>query len=456
MRGGFALAAAEEICGAEPLESDDVLDLLASLVDKSLVMAEQAEDGARYRMLETIRDYAREKLALRHEVAPTAARHCDHYLVVAKAARRGLQGPEQAEWTRRIETEHDNLRAAITLALQGAVDPVLAVKFAVALLGFWMLRGYATEGRGYVRTALASPAVKASDEAHAHALYVGAALADSQSNHAEALRMLEACLALRRGLGKPVDVAATLSTLSLVRLHVGDVEGARAGEDEAVQIFRSIDDRIGEAIGLLHLGQIFTYAGDHAEARAHLEQCLAIAREIRHLEIEGECERMLGELALEASDVEGAYARFECALRICREAEDKRGEAVALWWMGKTDLARGDDESARVKFRGALHAFEAFEMHAEALDCLEDHARLLQASGRADRAVSLCAASDAARERLALRRSPRSVRQWDASLGDARAALDPAAFAAAWSAGRTWSIEEAIRAASATEAVELA
>ena len=135
-------------------------------------------------------------------------------------------------------------------------------------------------------------------------------------------------------------------------LHVGDVEGARAGEDEAVRIFRSIDDRIGEAIGLLHLGQIFTYAGDHAEARAHLEQCLAIAREIRHLEIEGECERMLGELALEASDVEGAYARFECALRICREAEDKRDEAVALWWMGKTDLARGDDESARVKFRG--------------------------------------------------------------------------------------------------------
>jgi predicted ATPase/class 3 adenylate cyclase len=456
--GGFALTAAEEICGAEPLVPEDVLDLLASLVDKSLVLVDEGKDGSRYRMLETIRDYARERLAARDELASMAARHCDHYLVVAKAARRGLQGPEQAEWTRRVETELDNLRAAIALALQGAVDPVLAVKFAVALLGFWLLRGYATEGRGYIRAALALPGVQASDEAHAHALYVGAALADSQSNHAEALRMLEQCLALRRGLGKPVDIAATLSTLSLVRLHAGDADGARKGEDEAVQLFRQLGDRIGEAIGLLHLGQIFTHAGDYAQARSHVVQCLAIARDVRHLEIEGECERMLGELALEAGDVPGAYARFERALRICREAEDKRDEAIALWWMGKADVARGDGDSARMRFRGALHAFQAFEMHAEALDCLDDHAALLQSSGYAEHAVRLYGAIDASRERRALARAPRGARHWENRLAAARASLDPAAFDAAWSSGRSWSLEEAIRVASAplTEATEVA
>ena len=86
---------------------------------------------------------------------------------------------------------------------KGGTDPILAVKFEVALMGFRMLRGYSTEGRKYVRAALALPAVQASDVAHAHALYVGAALADNQSDYAEARRMLEACLALRRGLGEP-------------------------------------------------------------------------------------------------------------------------------------------------------------------------------------------------------------------------------------------------------------
>jgi len=147
----------------------------------------------------------------------------------------------------------------IGLALQGGVDPILAVKFAVALLGFWMLRGYATEGRNYVRAALALPAVQGSDLAHAHALYVGAGLADSQGSHAEARRMLEKCLELRRRLDKPIDIAAALSTLSLVRFHAGDAAGAREGEAEAVDISARLGNRVGEAIGLLHLAEICIY-----------------------------------------------------------------------------------------------------------------------------------------------------------------------------------------------------
>src|SRR5207248_11709035 len=90
--------------------------------------------------------YAREKLADRGALSTFLTAHCNQYLTLAKAANRGLQGPEQGEWTRRVEADLDNIRAGMSLALQGGVDPILAVKFAVAVLGFWMLRGYATEG----------------------------------------------------------------------------------------------------------------------------------------------------------------------------------------------------------------------------------------------------------------------------------------------------------------------
>src|SRR5204863_7662546 len=193
---------------------------------------------------------------------------------VAKEARLGLDGPEQSRWMRKLETELDNLRAAIALSLAGGTDPILAVKFEVALQAFRFLRGYSTEGRKYIHAALALPGVIASDVAHGHALYVGAVLADNQSDYAEAVRMLEPCLELRRKIGNPVDVAATLSMLGTVRLHEGDADLARECDQEALAIFRSIDDRIGEAIGLGHLGEIALHVADSAQARDYFEQCL--------------------------------------------------------------------------------------------------------------------------------------------------------------------------------------
>ena len=443
--GGFEIEAAKEVCGTEPLVPDILPELLSSLVDKSLVMADDSESRSRYRMLETLRDYARDRLTQREELPATAIRHCNHFFVMAKAANRGLQGPEQAEWTRRVEAEHDNLRAAIALALEGGTDPVLAVKFEVALQGFWLLRGYMTEGRKYVSAALALPAVKASDVAHAHALYVGAALAEGQSDYGEALRMLEACLVLRRGLENPIDIAATLSTLSLARLHTGDATSAREGEEEAVEIFRQQGNRIGEAIGLLHLGEISAYVADDATARRHFEQCLPIARELEYREMEAECERLLGDLALEAGDIAGARARFAQSLVVCREAGDKRDEATSLWWLGKADLACGEIESARIKLGEALRSFQAFEMNAELLGCLEDHGRLLQSLGFDDDAVRMYAAVENRRERLALSRPPRGAQRWNQSVSDARSAMGESAFEAAWAAGQAWGTAEATR-----------
>ncbi len=265
--GGFDLAAAEKVCGVEPIEDFEVIDLLGSLVDKSLVMREERGDDSRYRMLDTIRDYSRAKLDQDVDDAPASAvRHNAFYFQMAKDARNGLEGPEQAFWLWRVETELDNLRAAMALALAEGVDPVIAVKLAVAMQSFWLLRGYVTEGRRYVKAALAMPAVESSSLAKAHALYVGAALAHNQGDHAAARQMLETGLVIHRGLGDAVNIAATLSTLSMARLQAGDAAGAGADQLEALNIFRQLGDRVGESIGLCNLGQIALYEADYEGA----------------------------------------------------------------------------------------------------------------------------------------------------------------------------------------------
>jgi tetratricopeptide (TPR) repeat protein len=445
--GGFDLGAAEEVCGAEPLDSLDVLDLLGSLVEKSLVMLDESGETARYRMLETIRDYAGEKLKLGDEQAAVAERHCLHFFAFSKQVREGLRGSEQAMWLRRAEIEIDNLRSAIALPLSGAADAFIAVKFCVALMHFWILRGYTGEGRNTLRAALALPAVQASNLAQAHALYVGAGLAESQSDYAEARQMLETCLELHREMGNAEDVAATLSTLSLARLQAGDTVGAASAEYEALEIFRRLGHRIGEAVGLIHLGQIEIYAANDEQAREHLESSLAIARDIKHREAESVCELMLGEAALESGDFALAGVRIKRSLAVCQESGDKRGEATALWWLGRLELLSGSPAQARPYLYNALHSFRALEMHDELVSCLEDHAELADTAGQTALSIKLAAAAANLRSRLSLVRAPRKERRWLAHLDKLKQAVPAGGFDADWAEGIAWETEAAIKAA---------
>jgi predicted ATPase len=465
--GGFDLQAAEAVCGADPIAPEDVLDLVNSLVEKSLIMVEQEGRASRYGLLETIkefahehltkrsrsdlqetiREFASERLRERDDVAATAARHCEYYFALAKTARPRLEGPEHAEWTRRLEVELDNLRAAIALALAGGVDPVLAVKLEVALMTFRILRGYSTEARNNVRAALALPSLREPNVARGHALYLAGVFATNQGDYGEAMKMLDECLAIRRSLGAPNDTAATLSTLSTLHLRLGEVARARAAEEEAIALFRAQGNALGEAVGLLNLGEIAVRQDDDAAASKLFLECLGLARNIRHAELEGECERNLGELALAARDLPGARARFTRSLEICRSAEDKRNEAIALWCLGKADVLAGDPASARARFADALRTFEVSQMSSEALDCLEDFAALMQTSARPDLAARAHSATVAIRERLAIPRLHRAEPRRLASIEAARAALGEEAFDAAWADGATWALDDAIDAA---------
>jgi predicted ATPase/class 3 adenylate cyclase len=469
--GGFDLAAAESVCGAEPLASEDVIDLLSSLVEKSLVMVEQGEGVSRYGLLETIREFAREhlkskrydmlgtirefaqeRLVDRDDLAATAKRHCDYFFEFSKNVNRKLLGAEQAEWIGRAEADLDNLRAAIALAMSGGVDHVIAVKLEVALMRFRILRGYSTEARNNIRTMLTLPGVREPNFFRAHALYVGGVLATNQADHAEAAAMLTECLAIRRGLDKPSETAAALSTLATLYLQQDDATKARECEEEAIAIFRETKYELGEAIGLANLGEISVRQADDPGAREFFEQCLVISRRIEHRELESECERNLGEIALRADDLQAAHTRFTRSLKICQDAQDKRGEAITLWHLGATDAARGDHELAFKRFSDALRTLQAFEMNAEALDCLEDYARLLETARQVEYAVRIYAAAASIREALRLPRSARQEAEMQSRLKTARAEVGDRDFETAWSTGRTWSRNEAIEHALAATA----
>jgi tetratricopeptide (TPR) repeat protein len=295
-----------------------------------------------------------------------------------------------------------------------------------------------------VRAALVLPGIREPSVARGHALYVGGVLATNQSDYAEANKMLTECLEIRRGLESPRETAAALSTLATLHLQQDDLARAREYDEEAIGIFRDLGDRIGEAIGLLNLGEISVRQADFGGAQELFEQCLVIARSIKHQELESDCERNLGELALRAGNLPAARARFARSLKVCRDAEDKRGEAITLWRLGKTDAEGGEVESARQKLTEALRALQAFEMSSEVLDCLEDFVKLLALAGQIENVVRACAAAAASREAIGLVRSPHREAETQTRLEAARTDLGESAFEAAWTTGRTWTLDEAI------------
>jgi tetratricopeptide (TPR) repeat protein len=358
-----------------------------------------------------------------------------------------MQGADQGRWVHRLEEELENVRAASACALAGGSDPLIAVKLAVALTGFWILRGHAQEGRKMVQATLALPAVQQSDLAQAWALYTDAALASSQGDHESATRKLETCLALRRRLGQPVEIAATLSTLSLARLQAGDAEGAADCETEALELFATADDPRGQAIGWLHLGQIRLWAGDAGAALDDLARSLDIARRIGNREVEAECELTTAQAHLRDGQIEPAQRAVQRSLKVCRDAADQRGEASATWWLGRLDLERGDPVNAHPALSQALRGFQTHDMRAQMLGCLEDVSQLLLLQGDTIVALQLAAAADQARRRLKLQRSPWEEPRWLARLAAMKSRLPPAQAEAALRSGREWETDDAVKAA---------
>ncbi|MGH2402892.1 MAG: ATP-binding protein, partial [bacterium] len=341
--GGFTLESAEAVCGGEGIEADDVLDVLTRLVDKSLVTVDRSAQ-TRYRQLETIRQYARERLAAGGEADVILRRHRDFYLALAEEAEPGLHGPRQMEWLDRVAIEHDNVRAALEWSLrQPEGEP--GARLAAAMSSFWHARGYLAEGREWLdrvvpRTADVSPEIRMK------ALLGAGRLAFAQDGFGPATSIFEQVVPLARECGDRRVLALALAWLGHAAWHQG--ERARGVElcEESLVLARAIGDAWTTAIVLDEVSVVARHEGDRQRASALLEQSLALFREAGDIGEVALCLSRLGALATDRADYPRAAGLIGEALNLQRMLGRRTASASSLNRLGLIALALGDWEKA--------------------------------------------------------------------------------------------------------------
>lgn len=351
--GGFDFEAAEAVCGDAP--DLDVLDGLASLVDKSLLRQEEVEGAPRFTLLETIREFAAARLAERPEAAAVMAFHAQHYLTFAETTAAELRGATQAAGLARLEREHGNLRVALlTTTETGMVDA--AVRLAVALFRFWALHGHVPEGRAWLARLLALPGLDGVAAAlRARLLERAAQLALWDDDWSAAGPLAGRSRGLYRELGDRAGEAAAQFLLAGAMAREGeDIAGAERLIDECLAISRSVDDRQGAANALSGLARIASLRGDDARARTLWQECLALYRETGERVSEGGALGALGRIALRAGDATTALAPLEAAMALWRELGDEGHQAETLHSLGQAAEQTGDPARARALWEESL------------------------------------------------------------------------------------------------------
>jgi non-specific serine/threonine protein kinase len=406
--GGFTLEAAEAVCaGGSP--GGDVLDLLARLVDKSLVLAEEpgGEWGAvRYRLLETVRQYAAQRLTAAGEAQAARARHAAWCLDLAQAGAAHEAGPQQGAWLERLTVEHDNLRAALGWCLADAEGAAAGLRLGGLVGWMWEVRGHHAEGR----------------------------------------RWLTALLA--RGEGAPPDVRATaLDLAGRLTRDQGDYETAERLHAESNSLWRELGDAAGVAASLDHLGDVAAARGDSARARALFEESLALRRAQGDRRAVASSLLNLGRVARQQDESERAAALLEESLATGRTLGDTRGVARALLNLGHVHRDRGAGEDAAARYREGLSLYRELQDPLGAARCLEGLAAVAAHRGDAGLAARLGGAAAALREAVGVLPSPAGRAVVEQTEAVARAALGQVAFAAARAAGEGLPLEEVSAAA---------
>ena len=442
--GGWTLEAAEQVCGGEGMEAWEVLDLLAGLVDKSLVTAETQAGRSRYRLLETVRQYGRERLEESGGEAQIRSRHLNFFLGFAEEAEPKLTRPEQGEWLSRLEAEHVNLRAALGWCRLEKAGADSGLRLAGALWQFWEVRGYLGIGRAHLTEALGREGAAGRTKVRAKALNGAGALACDQGDYAAARALQEESLAIQRELGEKRGVAASLNSLGIVALSQGDYAAARVLYEECVALGRELGEKRGISASLNNLGNVAQEQGDYAAARALHEESLTIKRELGEKRAIAMSLNNLGLVAYSQGDYAAARALGEESLAIKRELGDKLGIAGSLHSLGNVALSRGDYAAARALQEESLTIKRELGNKQGVAYSLEAFASLAVAVGQPERAAWLWGGAEALREAIHFPLRPTDREEYDRNVTAARTALGEEAFATAWEEGRAMSMEQAI------------
>ena len=450
--GGCTLEAAEAVCTAQGDLLIDVLEAVAALVDKSLLRQETQADGQpRLLMLETIREYALERLKASGEAEAVRRQHAIFFLQFSEEAEPKIRGAEHFLWRTRLEVEHDNLRAALRWTLESQ-EAEMGMQLAFSLVAFWRASNQDREGRNWCEQVLAQPGTSARTAARAMALLAAGAMTMFQGDLPQAQLLLEESIAIGREVGRAAKrtLALALALLAYGALLQGNLGAARELAEEGVRLFREVGEAWGTALALNHLGRATLELGDPVAARPLLEESAALFRA-------GNMQRLamplntLGRVALRQGDDTGARAYCEEALAVARATGDELFIAEALAQLGTVALHVGDSGQATALYQQSLTLIWTRgyrECIAEDLAGLAATASLL---GQPERAARLFGAVEALREVSGIRLSPLPRADYDRAVEGIRAHLDEATFAQAREKGRAMPLEQAIAEALATQ-----
>jgi predicted ATPase/class 3 adenylate cyclase len=432
--GGWSLEAAEAVCGnqgagcwvlgagcrtterdtrqSEPVPplpapstqypAPDVLDLLTALVEKSLVVYEEPAGEARYWLLETVRQYARDRLLAGEEAMAVRHRHAEYFLQLAEWIEPQFRGPEQLVWSDRLEGEHDNLRAALTWFGSVEDGAEAQLRLTGALWFFWFSRGHFREGRQWLEAALARRR-HATERFRSKALVGAGHLAFVTGNYAAAGPLLEESVAVARATGQKWDAALSLSHWARLAITRGEYERATGLAQESLALAREVGDPWLCNLPLVSLGLAALYQGDSASARSFFEECLAVARS-------------MGD-------------RFHIA----------RSTA----FLGAVALQQGEWKQAGVLYREALTRFQEAADKRAIAGSLSGLAVLSAAQKQPQRAARLFGAAEVLREGVGSHRSLTDYPGYEHTVTAIRAHLGEPSFAATWAEGRAMSLKEA-------------
>ncbi len=439
--GGCTLEAAEAICADDGIEKENVLELLSHLIDQSLVYMQERSGYVRYRLLEIIQQFGREKLEAMGEAMSLSRHHRDWYQGLAEQAEPELVGRHQAAWLDRLEAEHDNLRCALHWSLEQN-EGAAAARIGASIWSFWLLRGYLSEGRQWLDRTLAELPDRTA--VRAKVLQVTAIIAAHQGDSARAASLVEQSLDVWKTVGDKKGIASALFSLGVGAQYQGDYQQAAIHYEESLSLLREAGDKQGIALVLTSLGLTVFYQGNHERARTLYEESLALFREVGDIRGIAATLTNLGILRLVQGELEYASRLCEESLALRREMGDKGGSAHTLAILGRVAFSQNKYQQAAACYQESLALRQESGEKEGVAAALEGLAGICAVQGQARSASRLLGAAETLRESTGVAIPPIDRAFNERIIATVYARLGEKAFTAARAEGRSMTPEQAL------------
>jgi predicted ATPase/DNA-binding winged helix-turn-helix (wHTH) protein len=442
--GGCTLEAAEAVCNTSRDLGVDLFEGLSSLVDKNLIQRlDRVQVDPRFAMLETIREYAAERLVESGEESPTRRAHAAYCVVLAEEGNPELGSAERTSWLRQCDSEIDNLRCALDWLFQ-STELEWSVRLCVALFRFWDMREHLSEGRSRLETVLRLAGTERPRE-RARVLHFMGALASAQGDFPAAEDFLRRGLSLYEDLTDESGIAASLNALAITARDRGDYALAQSRFERSLACWRMLSDRSAIARCLHNLSNVVKARGDYPRARWALREAADIFEELGDRSGAAWSINQQGDIARATGDLAAARGLYQRALAAFREAGDPWGSARSLTDLGAIDCEQGDRLAAQVAYREALEIFAGLGHRRGMARVLEGFACLALGGGQAARALMLAAAAANIRKQIHAPLSRAEQSMLDETLVNAWKALDESGGREAWALGSEMSLEKAVQ-----------